>query len=140
MTIDGVLRLATMAAAASGKAGNVGKATGRMTAAALCASLAAVSVIAAGGCAVAALWLYAIPHVGAAGAPLVAAGGLLVFCAVLMVVARGVLHYRRRASRSMPAPGSLLEEALRLFGENKGAMLLAALVAGLAAGNSGRKR
>jgi hypothetical protein len=57
-----------------------------------------------------------------------------------MIVAREILHYRRRASRSMPAPGLLLEEALRLFGENKGAMLLAALVAGLAAGNSGRKR
>jgi hypothetical protein len=140
MTIDGVLRLATMAAAASGKAGSVGKATGRMTAAALCASLAAVSVIAAGGCAAAALWLYAIPHVGAAGAPLVAAGGLLVFCVVLMVVARGILHYRRRASSSMPAPGLPLEEALRLFSENKGTMLLAALVAGLVAGNSGRKQ
>jgi len=139
MTIEGLLRLATMAAAAFGKAGSIGRTTGRITAAALCASLAAVSVIAAGGCAAAALWLYAIPHVGAAGAPLVAAGGLLVFCVVLMIVARGILHYRRRASRSMPAPGLLLEEALRLFSENKGALLLAALVAGLAAGNSGRK-
>jgi hypothetical protein len=33
-----------------------------------------------------------------------------------------------------------LEDALRLFSENKGTALLAALVAGLAAGNSGHKR
>ena len=92
MTIDGLLRLATMAAAASGKTGSIGRTTGRMTAAALCASLAAVSAIAAGGCAAVALWLWAIPHVGPVGAPLVAAGGLLVFCAVLMIVARGILH------------------------------------------------
>ena len=39
----------------------------------------------------------------------------------------------------MPAPGLRLEEALRLFSENKGTVLLAALVAGLVAGNSGRK-
>jgi hypothetical protein len=140
MTIDGVLRLATMAAAASGKTGSIGAKTGRMTAAALCASLAAVSAIAAGGCAAAALWLYAIPHVGAAGAPLVAAGGLLIFCVVLMIVARGILHYRRRAYSSAAVPGLQLEEVLRLFSENKGTVLLAALVAGLAAGNSGRKR
>jgi len=140
MTIDGLLRLATMAAAVSGKARSIGRTTGRMTAAALCASLAAVSVIAAGGCAAAALWLFAIPHVGAAGAPLVAAGGLLVFCVVLMTVARGVLRYRRRAPSSTAAPELPLGEVLRLFSENKGAVLLAALVAGLAAGNSGRKR
>jgi hypothetical protein len=59
MTIDGLLRLATMAAAASGKAGSIGRTTGRMTAAVLCASLAAVSAIAAGGCAAATLWLFA---------------------------------------------------------------------------------
>jgi hypothetical protein len=139
MTIDGLLRLATIAAAASGKAGGVGRAIGRVTAATLCASLAAVSVIAAGGCAAAALWLFAIPHVGAAGAPLVAAAGLLVFCVVLMVVARGILRYRRSASRSTAASGSRLEAALRLFSENKGTVLLAALVAGLVAGNSGRR-
>ena len=140
MTIDGVLRLATMAAAAFGKAGSIGRTTGRMTAAALCASLAAVSVIAAGGCAAAALWLFAIPYVGAAGAPLVAAAGLLVFCVALMTVARGVLRYRRRAPSSTAAPGLPLGEVLRLFSENKGTVLLAALVAGLVAGNNGRKR
>ncbi len=140
MTIDGVLRLATMAAAASGKAGSIGRTTGRMTAAALCASLAAVSVIAAGGCAAAALWLFAIPYVGAAGAPLVSAAGLLVFCVALMTVARGVLRYRRRAPSSTAAPGLPLGEVLRLFSENKGTVLLAALVAGLVAGNNGRKR
>jgi hypothetical protein len=139
MTIDGLLRLATMAAAASGKAGSMGRTTGRVTAAALCASLAAASVIAAGGCAAAALWLFAIPHVGAAGAPLVAAGGLLVFCVILILVVRGILRYRQSAPRSAAAPGLRLEDALRLFSENKGTVLLAALVAGLVAGNSGRK-
>jgi hypothetical protein len=140
MTIDGLLRLATMAAAAFGKAGSFGRTTGRMTAAALCASLAAVSAISAGGCAAAALWLFAIPYVGAAGAPLVAAGGLLVFCVGLMTVARGILHYRRRARRSTAPPGLRLEDALHFFSENKGTMLLAALVAGLAVGNGGRKQ
>ena len=139
MTIEGLLRLATMAAQASGKAGSIGRTTGRMTAAALCASLAAVSAIAAGGCAAVALWLWAIPHVGPVGAPLVAAGGLLVFCAVLMIVAREIVHRRRRAAGSVPASGLRLDEAVRLFNENKGTVLLAALVAGLVAGNSGRK-
>jgi hypothetical protein len=139
MTIDGMLRLATMAAAAAGGTGSIGRTTGRMTAAALCASLAAVSAIAAGGCAAVALWLWAIPHVGPVGAPLVAAGGWLVFCAVLMIVARVILDRRRRASSAAAVPGLRLEEVLRLFNENKGTVLLAALVAGLAAGNSGRK-
>jgi len=139
MTIDGLLRLATMAAAASGRTGSIGRTTGRMTAAVLCASLAAVSAIAAGGCAAVALWLSAIPYVGPVGAPLVAAGGLLVFCVVLMIAAQAILHYRRRAPSSLPAPGLRLEEALSLFRESKGTILLAALVAGLVAGNSGRK-
>ena len=140
MTIDGLLRLATMAAAASAKVGDIGRATSRIAAAAACASLAAVSAIAAGGCAVAALWLFAIPYVGAAGAPLVAAGGLLVFCVVLMAVARGIVRYNRRAPSSTAAPGLQLGEAIRLFSENKGTVLLAALVAGLVAGNSGRRK
>jgi hypothetical protein len=139
MTIDGMLRLATMAAATAGKTGGVGRTTGRMTAAALCASLAAVSAIAAGGCAAVALWLWAIPHVGPVGAPLVAAGGLLVFCVVLMIVARAIVYRRRRVAGAKPASGLRLEEVLRLFSENKGAVLMAALVAGLVAGNSGRK-
>ena len=139
MTIDGVLRLATMAAAATGKTGSIDKTTGRMTAAALCASLAAVSAIAAGGCAAVALWLWAIPYVGPVGAPLVAAGGLLVSCVILMIVARRILYRRRRVTGAMPGSGLRLEEVLRLFNENKGTVLLAALVAGLAAGNSGRK-
>jgi hypothetical protein len=139
MTIDGLLRLATMAAAASGKTGSIGRTTGRMTAVVLCASLAAVSAIAAGGCASVALWLFAIPYVGPVAAPLVAAGGLLVSCAVLMIVAQAILHYRRVAPSSLPASGLRLEEAMRLFSESKGTMLLAALVAGLVAGNSGRK-
>jgi len=77
--------------------------------------------------------------VGAAGAPLVAAGGLLVFCVVLMAVAHGILRYHRAPS-STAAPGLQLGEAIRLFSENKGTVLLAALVAGLVAGNSGRRR
>ncbi len=140
MTIASLLRLAAMAAAASDKAESIRTTTSRMTATALFASLAAVSAIAAGGCAAVALWLFAIPYVGAAGAPLVAASGLLVSCVVLMTVARGILRGRRRAPSSTAASGLRLEEALRLFSENKGTMLLAALAVGLAAGNSGHKR
>lgn len=139
MSFDSLLRLAAMAATAAGRTGSNGTTPGRMTAAALCASLAAISAIAAGGCAAVALWLFALPHVGTAGAPLVAAGGLLIFCVVLMTVARGLLHYRRRAASPTAAPGLQLGEALRLFSENKGAVLLAALVAGLVAGSSNRK-
>ena len=139
MTIADLLRLATMAAAASGNTGSIGRTTGRMTAAALCAALAAVSGIAASGCTAVALWLFAIPHVGPVAAPLIAAGGLLVLCVALVIVARGILHHRRRASNPTAASGLRLEEALRLFSENKGAVLLAVLVAGLVAGKSGRK-
>jgi hypothetical protein len=140
MTIDGILRLAAMAAAVSGNAGKTGTTTGRVTAAALCASLAGVAAIAAGGCAAVALWLYAIPYFGPAGAPLVAAGGLLVSCVVLVTVARGILHDRRKVSNSTNQPEFWLREALRLFSENKGTVLLAAVVAGLAAGNRVPKR
>jgi hypothetical protein len=140
MTIDGMLRLAATAAAAFGSAGSIGPTRGRMTAAAVCASLAGVSAIAAGGCTAVALWRYAIPYVGAVGAPLVAAGGLLVLGLVFMTAARSILHYGRRALRATAAPALRLEDTLRVFRDNKGMVLLAALVAGLAAGNSSRKR
>ena len=84
----------------------------------LAIALAVLCAIAAAGCLLAALWLYAIPFVGLAGAPLVVAGALL-------LAAAGALAVANRLRRPQPTPA------------NPGgtmAMLIAALVAGIAAG------
>ena len=100
------------------------------------ASVVAAAVLAsfALGCALAALWIYARPSLGAAGAPLLVAGVLLVLAlAALLPVWR--LRRRRRAPPSAgDLAAELLAEAARLTKAHEGPMLLAALIAGFTAG------
>jgi hypothetical protein len=119
--------------------GIVRAATFRMTAAALCIGLAAALLLAALGCAAAALWNFALPSLGPVGAPLVAAAALSTATLILAVAAWLIMHHSRRRPSTTMTSQLLLCEATRLFNEHKGAVLLAAVVAGMAAANDGRK-
>lgn len=127
-----VIKLALLIAEAAGRR-NGRQATAHAasiaatTMAAICCGFAAMT------CALVALWLYVLPKVGPTGAPLVVGGVLVVMCLVLVALVR----YELRPRPSPPAGVTstvLIAEATRLLKENKGPVLLAALVAGLVAG------
>ncbi len=112
-----------------------GAARARMAGACFCAGLAVVLTPAVFGCAAAGLWMFTLPYVGPAGAPLVVAAALSILILGLAVAARLILRHGRPGSDAVPAPQLpqlLLSEAAHLFNENKGAALLAAVVAGMA--------
>lgn len=120
---------------ASGQRGR--QATGHAARIAVTAVAGACCGVAAIACALVALWLYVLPQVGPTGAPLVVAGVLLGMCLALFAL----VQYRFRP-RPPPAagvaPSVLIAEATRLLNENKGTVLLAALLAGLVAGSRGK--
>lgn len=134
-----LIKLATWALIESDRLGSARAATIRMTAAALCAGLAAVLMLAALGCAACALWIVALPSLGPVGAPLVAAAGLSLVTLILGMTGWRIVRQGRQRPAITVAPEFLLSEATRLFSEHKGAVLLAALVAGMAAASGGRK-
>jgi hypothetical protein len=115
-------------------------------AAARVAWVAAVALVAGGcgiaaiACGLAALWIYAVPRVGPVGAPLVVAGTLLVLGLVVLVVMRYAMKPRRPPPSPVGvAPEVLLAETTRILKEHKGAVLIAAVLAGLVAGMNGKK-
>jgi hypothetical protein len=134
-----LMKLATWALIESGRAGSARAATIRMTAAALCAGLAAVLVLAAFGCAATALWILVLPALGPVGAPLVVAASLSIVTLILATAGWLIVRRSRPRPDVVAAPEFLLSEATRLFSEHKGAVLLAALVAGMAVANGSRK-
>ena len=91
---------------------------------------ALLCVVTALGCALVALWMYAAPMLGAAGA-------LLVNSAVLCAVGFAAFGFERRTreSRSPSAPSvdvdALLTGGSSLFKQHTGLALLAALLAGV---------
>ena len=105
---------------------------------------AALAVLVAVGCGIAALWIYMIPLVGRGAAPLVCAGALLVIALVCVVI--GKMMWRKRPAATVPS--ALLEslgqiDASGIFGEHKGTFLIGALILGLILGSgagSGGKR
>jgi len=134
-----LIKLAAWALIESGRAGSAHAATIRMSAAALCAGLAAMLVLAAFGCAATALWIAVLPALGPVGAPLVVAAGLSIVTLIVAMLGWRIMRYGRQRSNVAVAPEFLLSEATRFFSEHKGAVLLAALVAGMAAANGSRK-
>ncbi len=90
------------------------------------------------GCGLGALWIYAAPMVGAAGALVVASAVLCVIGIAAFVVLRRAED--RRASSPPPSPASdigedaLLASGLRLFQQRPVVMLAAALLAGALVG------
>jgi len=133
-----LIELAAWLLIESGRAGSVRAATIRMTAAAVCAAFAAVLILAALGCAATALWIFTLPSLGPVGAPLVVAAALSTLTLSLAAAAWLIMRHSRR-KLGATAPQLLLTEATRLFNEHKGAVLMAAVVAGMAAANRGRK-
>jgi len=110
----------------------------RMTTGAACTGFALLSLTAGFACALAALWLFLEPRIGAAGAALAAAGVLFVSSGILMLIARNMFSSDEAADA--PALGEELLDDLRDgFENNKGMALMAALVAGLVAGSNQRR-
>jgi hypothetical protein len=111
----------------------LGAALRRGSIALACLAIAALLVLAAIGCAVAALWLYLLPLLGQVGAPLAAAGALVVVALVLLLVARSVLRGRRPDAQAASGD-AVVADLARLIKEHKLETLIAALTAGLVAG------
>ncbi len=134
-----LIKLAAWALIEAGRAGGVRAAAIRTTAAALCAGLAAVLMLAALGCVATALWIFTLPSLGPVGAPLVVAATLSTVTLILATTVWLVMRHGRRGLGAAAAPQLLLSEATRLFNEHKSAVLLAAVVAGIAAAQGGRR-
>ena len=80
-----------------------------------------------------------MPALGPVGAPLVVAAGLSIVTLIVAMIGWQIVRQGRQRSGVAVAPEFLLSEATRFFSEHKGAVLLAALVAGMAAANGSRK-
>jgi hypothetical protein len=142
--MDDLMKAAVIAFAEMGAGDRIRVAATRVSAAAWCAALAAAFATASTGCAVAALWLFVLPEVGQVGAALIAAAALLLLCFSLLAIVQGIFRRRTTPPRAAAVPRAavpalLIAEASRLFQENKGAALLAALLAGVNAGSLARK-
>ncbi len=132
MPPDELIRLALLFAG-GGSAGKGRQAANHVAHVAV-ATLAAVCCgVAALACALAALWLYLLPRLDPTGATLVVAGVLCSLCLALLAFVRYGLRPDPPANQGI-APALLIAETTRLINENKAAVLLAALLAGLVAG------
>ncbi len=112
--------------------------TGRLAGLVLVLVLGTVCALAALGCALAALWIYAAPLAGRAGAPLLVALVLL-----LLVLAAGTTAWALRRPRNPPpdplvTAERLLAEVARITQAHGIPMLVLALAAGVAAGSRSR--
>jgi hypothetical protein len=134
--LEGIASSAITAFVRSGAAVTIASSADRMAKAGLCAVVAGVLATASIGCALAALWIWEIPRLGAAGAPLLVAAILLVGGLATLAAMRLVMRPRPAPPPAFAAPELLLAEAMRLFRDRKGAVLLAAIIAGLMAGRS----
>ena len=134
-----LIRAVTWMLVESNRAGNAQSATFRMTIAAFCLGIAGLILLGTLGCGAAALWILALPTLGSVGAPLVVGAFLLAVATAFAVTGWHVARRGSRNSDTVLPQRELLAEATRLFNEHKAGVLLAALVAGMAAENSGRR-
>jgi hypothetical protein len=113
------------------------EAAGKAAIVAGAAFIASISAMAAIGCALWALFVYALPFAGPVGAPLIVAAVLLAVCVAALAAARQALRPdMRRSIRAQSLSGaSLSQEASALFKDQKSALLLSALLAGVMAGS-----
>ena len=100
----------------------------RHIAALIAALLAGVALIAAAGCAVAALWLAVAPHLGQTRAAALSAAVLVLLACAALLLAR---QMTRRGAVAAPLNAVTLNEA---FKSDKSTLLAAALLAGVNAG------
>ena len=137
--MGGLVKLAAWLLSKVGGAGEVRAATIRMTIAALCAGLAALLMLVSLGCMATALWIFTLPSLGPAGAPLVVAATLSALALMSAAAVWLIMRRRRRGAVAATASPLLLSDATRLFNEHKVAILLAAVVAGMAAAKGGHR-
>lgn len=114
-------------------------AAGRYSIAAILGALGVIAAMAAVGLGLLALWFLLLPRVGPAGAALILAGVLAVLCLILLVLAWSILRQDRREPAAAQDPDVPLLAVTQLFHEQKGGLLLAALIAGLGAGAGSRR-
>jgi hypothetical protein len=132
-----LIRLALEVATRMGAATSIGDCARRIVVVSLGAIAVGVLIIASVGCAVASLCIFCIPRLGPEGAPLVVACILLAMGLAVLLMLIWLSPWRSRARPpSSAAPASVLADVMRLFKDDKAAVLIAALVAGLAAGSS----
>jgi hypothetical protein len=135
--MNALISLALKVAARMGAATSIGDRARRLVVVSLGAIAVGVLMIASVGCAAASLWIFCIPRLGLVGAPLVVACILLAMSlAVLPMLTRLSAWRSRVRPPSSASPASVLAEAMRLLEDDKAAALIAALIAGLAAGSS----
>jgi hypothetical protein len=113
------------------------EAAGKVAVVASAAFIASLSALAAIGCALWALYVYVLPHAGPVGAPLIVAAALLAICIAALVAARMSLRPAKRTVRIQGvSAASLNHEVSALFKDQKSAILVSALLAGIVAGSS----
>jgi len=132
--IKAILRLAILAGARRGAGNGVAASARRLATAALCVVVAGLLALAAVGCAAAALWVWAIPQFGPAGAPLAVAVALAAGCLAALALTRRAARPRQPPAAPPPPIELPLAEMARLFNTHKTPFLIAALIAGLLAG------
>jgi hypothetical protein len=135
-----LIKLALSALAASSQTSALAAFSGRMVAGGALAVVAVVFAGAAWGCACAALWIALIPALGPVGAPLVVAGVCLIVAALLALAAWQLVRRRRARAANHLQLDAVMAEAGKLIQEHKVEAIVAAIVAGFVAGNTGRKR
>ena len=82
------------------------------------------------GCLLAALWIAVDPHLGAALATLLIAGIVAILTAAMLAIMRRRRTFEAEASRGEDLPAVFVAEAQALLAGNKGAVLLAGVLAG----------
>jgi len=138
--MGGLIKMILPALLATGGVNHLQAAITRLIVVALCATLAAVMMLGVLGCLAAALWIYALPCLGPVGAPLVVAGAFLILTLILVAIACRIRRPGRRKAAAAPAAAaSMAPELARILRENKGTVLLAAALAGMAAAGGRRK-
>ncbi len=113
----------------------------RLVALAICALLAVGFGLAALACGALALWLILVPTLGPLDATLIVAAILLACCLAMAWVTRDLMKVKAKPPARTVAPEDiekLLGQGLELFKAHKSEALLAALVAGMVAGNPRR--
>ena len=105
-------------------------------AAAVCAAFAFFTALGTLGCAIAALWIFLAPQVGAAGAAVWSAVVLLLITAGLGLAAKMSMNagHHPREGAGLAGLEDIAGELRRGMSNNKFSVLLAALIAGLLAG------
>jgi hypothetical protein len=132
--MEPLIKSAITAIARIGATDAIVHAASRFAKATLYAIIAAILVTASIACAATALWIWEVPRLGPAAAPLVVAGVLLALGLAVLALMQRILRSRPTPSASDASTEMLLAEAVRLFKDHKSAVLMAALVAGLVAG------